>query len=73
MARYSLELGKFNINVNAVPGRSAEMTKEAAERVGMTMDDMKRFAEHPAQALVASTTSPTSSPSPPPTGRLHQR
>ncbi len=45
----ALELGRFNINVNAVaPGWiETEMTKEAAERVGMTMEDMKeRFASN---------------------------
>jgi 3-oxoacyl-[acyl-carrier protein] reductase len=44
MARtLALELGRFNINVNAVaPGWiETEMTREAAERVGMTMEDMK--------------------------------
>ncbi len=50
MARtLSLELGRFNITVNAIaPGWiETEMTKEAAERVGMTMDDMKeRFAKN---------------------------
>jgi 3-oxoacyl-[acyl-carrier protein] reductase len=50
MARtLALELGRFNINVNAVaPGWiETEMTKEAAERVGMTMDEMKeRFAKN---------------------------
>ncbi|MBX6762587.1 MAG: beta-ketoacyl-ACP reductase [Rubrobacteraceae bacterium] len=43
----ALELGRFNINVNAVaPGWiETEMTKAAAERVGMTMEEMKeRFA-----------------------------
>ena len=45
----ALELGRFNVNVNAVaPGWiETEMTKEAAERVGMTMEDMKeRFAKN---------------------------
>ena len=45
MARtLALELGRFNVNVNAVaPGWiETEMTKEAAERVGMTMEDMKK-------------------------------
>jgi len=45
----ALELGRFNVTVNAVaPGWiETEMTKEAAERVGMTMDDMKeRFAKN---------------------------
>ncbi len=50
MARtLSLELGRFNITVNAVaPGWiETEMTKEAAERVGMSMEDMKeRFAKN---------------------------
>ncbi|CAA9438871.1 MAG: 3-oxoacyl-[acyl-carrier protein] reductase [uncultured Rubrobacteraceae bacterium] len=50
MARtLSLELGRFNITVNAIaPGWiETEMTKEAAERVGMTMEDMKeRFAKN---------------------------
>ena len=50
MARtMALELGRFNINVNAVaPGWiETEMTKEAAERVGMTMEEMKeRFASN---------------------------
>lgn len=44
----SLELGRFNINVNAVaPGWvETEMTKEAAERAGITMEEMKeRFAK----------------------------
>lgn len=43
----ALELGRFNINVNAVaPGWiETEMTRSAAERVGMTMEEMKeRFA-----------------------------
>jgi 3-oxoacyl-[acyl-carrier protein] reductase len=45
----ALELGRFNITVNAVaPGWiETEMTKEAAERVGMSMEDMKeRFAKN---------------------------
>ena len=50
MARtLALELGRFNINVNAIaPGWiETEMTKEAAERVGMSMEDMKeRFAKN---------------------------
>jgi 3-oxoacyl-[acyl-carrier protein] reductase len=50
MARtMALELGRFNINVNAVaPGWiETEMTKEAAERVGMSMEEMKeRFASN---------------------------
>ncbi len=50
MARtLALELGRFNINVNAVaPGWiETEMTREAAERVGITMEDMKeRFAKN---------------------------
>jgi len=44
----ALELGRFNINVNAVaPGWiETEMTKEAAERVGMTIEEMKeKFAK----------------------------
>lgn len=43
----ALELGRFNINVNVVaPGWvETEMTKEAAERVGMSFEEMKeRFA-----------------------------
>src|SRR5919199_7445 len=50
MARtLALELGRYNINVNAVaPGWiETEMTKEAAERVGMSMEEMKeRFAKN---------------------------
>ena len=50
MARtLALELGRYNINVNAVaPGWiETEMTREAAERVGMTMEEMKeRFARN---------------------------
>ena len=50
MARtLALELGRFNINVNAIaPGWiETEMTKEAAERVGMSMEEMKeRFAKN---------------------------
>jgi 3-oxoacyl-[acyl-carrier protein] reductase len=50
MARtLALELGRFNINVNAVaPGWiETEMNKEAAERVGMSMEEMKeRFAKN---------------------------
>jgi 3-oxoacyl-[acyl-carrier protein] reductase len=50
MARtLALELGRFNVTVNAVaPGWiETEMTKEAAERVGITMEDMKeRFAKN---------------------------
>jgi 3-oxoacyl-[acyl-carrier protein] reductase len=45
----AIELGRFNINVNAVaPGWvETEMTKEAAERAGMSMDEMKdRFAKN---------------------------
>ncbi len=45
----ALELGRFNVNVNVVaPGWvETEMTKAAAERAGMTMDDMKdRFAKN---------------------------
>lgn len=44
----ALELGRFNVNVNAVaPGWiETEMTKEAAERAGITMDEMKeKFAQ----------------------------
>jgi 3-oxoacyl-[acyl-carrier protein] reductase len=44
----ALELGRFNINVNAVaPGWiETEMTKEAAERAGITMEEMKeKFAQ----------------------------
>lgn len=44
----ALELGRFNITVNAVaPGWvETEMTREAAERAGITMEDMKeRFAK----------------------------
>ncbi len=50
MARtLALELGRFGINVNAIaPGWiETEMTKEAAERVGMSMEEMKeRFAKN---------------------------
>ncbi|MDQ3636505.1 MAG: SDR family oxidoreductase, partial [Actinomycetota bacterium] len=50
MARtLALELGRFNVTVNAVaPGWiETEMTREAAERVGITMEDMKeRFAKN---------------------------
>ncbi|MDQ3965277.1 MAG: beta-ketoacyl-ACP reductase [Actinomycetota bacterium] len=50
MARtLALELGRYNINVNAVaPGWiETEMTREAAERVGMSMEEMKeRFARN---------------------------
>ncbi|HZC19858.1 MAG TPA: 3-oxoacyl-ACP reductase FabG, partial [Rubrobacteraceae bacterium] len=50
MARtLALELGRFNVTVNAVaPGWiETEMTKEAAERVGITMEEMKeRFAKN---------------------------
>ena len=50
MARtLALELGRYSINVNAVaPGWiETEMTKEAAERVGMSMEEMKeRFAKN---------------------------
>ncbi len=50
MARtLALELGRFNVTVNAIaPGWiETEMTKEAAERVGITMEDMKeRFAKN---------------------------
>lgn len=45
----AIELGRFNVNVNAVaPGWvETEMTKEAAERAGMSMDEMKdRFAKN---------------------------
>ncbi|MBA2376506.1 MAG: SDR family oxidoreductase [Actinomycetota bacterium] len=45
----AVELGRFNVNVNAVaPGWvETEMTKEAAERAGMSMDEMKdRFAKN---------------------------
>ncbi len=45
----AVELGRFNINVNAVaPGWiETEMTKEAAERAGMSMEEMKdRFAKN---------------------------
>lgn len=45
----ALEMGRFNVTVNAVaPGWiDTEMTREAAERVGMDMEDMKqRFAKN---------------------------
>ena len=45
---FQTELGRFNINVNAVaPGWvETEMTKEAAERAGLSMEDMKeQFAK----------------------------
>ena len=45
----ALELGRFNVTVNAVaPGWiETEMTREAAERVGITMEDMKeQFAKN---------------------------
>jgi 3-oxoacyl-[acyl-carrier protein] reductase len=45
----AVELGRFNVNVNAVaPGWvETEMTKEAAERAGMSMEEMKdRFAKN---------------------------
>jgi 3-oxoacyl-[acyl-carrier protein] reductase len=43
----ALELGRFNINVVAPGWIETEMTKEAAERVGMSMEEMKdRFAKN---------------------------
>jgi 3-oxoacyl-[acyl-carrier protein] reductase len=45
----ALELGRFNVTVNVVaPGWiETEMTREAAERVGMDIEDMKeRFAKN---------------------------
>ncbi|MQA86483.1 MAG: SDR family oxidoreductase [Streptosporangiales bacterium] len=47
MARtLAIELGKFNINVNAVaPGFvETDMTRATAERVGVDFDDFKKFA-----------------------------
>jgi len=47
MARtLAIELGRFNINVNAVaPGYvSTAMTRETAERVGVEFDDFEKAA-----------------------------
>ena len=66
----ALELGRFNINVNAVaPGWiETEMTKRSGRAVGHHGGDEGPLRqEHPPQALRRWTTSPTSSPSSSPT------